>query len=148
MVPTGVLHVAAAVAALLLGGAVLAQRKGTRRHVLLGRCYVVVMAVQLTAALATREQDVFGPFHVLAVVSAATLVAGLAARRLLRGPAASAVHGHLMTWSVAGVVAAGLAQWAAATAPVAAPWPVLATSTAVVVVTALLLRAHPPGARR
>jgi uncharacterized membrane protein len=148
VVLTGVLHVTAAVVALLLGAAVLAGRKGTRRHARLGRWYVGVMAAQLAAALLTREQDAFGPFHVLAVVSAVTLVAGVAARRCCPGRAPPAVHGHLMTWSVAGLVAAGLAQWAAAAAAGQAPWPVLGTSLAVVAVTAVALRRNPPAVRR
>ena len=125
-----------ALAALGLAAAVLLRRKGTASHVRLGRWYVAVMAVQLAAALGTREQAAFGPFHVLAVVSAVTLTGGLVAR--WRGDAPA--HGAFMTWSVAGLVAAGLAQWATAAAPAGAPWTVVVTSLAVVAATAVLLR--------
>jgi uncharacterized membrane protein len=142
-VPTGPVHVAAALAAIVLGGAVLRATKGTRRHVLLGRVFVAVMAAQLAAALATREQDQFGPFHVLAVVSAFTVGAGWLTYRVAgRGKDAVRAHGLLMIWAYAGLVAAGAAQLANDGLPDAAPWPVVLTSLVVVGATAVLVRRH------
>ena len=123
---TGAVHVAAAVLALATAALVLARTKGTRSHVRLGRAYVVLLLVLNTSALLTYEEGGVGAFHVMAVVSLATLAGGLAAspRRLRdRVP-----HAVLMVWSVAGLVAAGLAQAATALLPDATPWPTLAVT--------------------
>ena len=142
-VPTGPVHVVAALIALIVGGAVLYAPKGTRRHVVLGRVFVAVMAVQLAAAFGTREQAAFGSFHVLAVVSALTLGAGWATYRVAgRGERAVRAHGLLMIWAYAGLVAAGAAQLANDGLSDAAPWPVIVTSLIVVVTTAGLVHRH------
>lgn len=124
----GTAHVAAAAAALVLGLAVLARRKGDRWHVGLGRVYVVAMlAVSVPVLFVYEMTGGPGPFHVLAVVSLLTTGLGWAAVRR-RGPARSRVvaHGTLMVWSWIGVVTAGLAQLANHAWPQASPWPVLA----------------------
>ena len=142
-VSTGPIHVAAAVAALVLGGAILRAPKGTRRHVALGRGFVAVMGVQLTAAFATREETTFGPFHVLAVVSTLTVGAGWLTYRVAgRGSDAVRAHGMFMIWAYAGLVAAGAAQLANNGLPDAAPWPVVLTSLVVLGTTAGLVRRH------
>ena len=72
----GSLHVAAAVLALAVAAIVLVRTKGTTSHVRLGRAYVVLLVLVDAFALVTY-QDGVGPFHLLAVISLATLTAGL-----------------------------------------------------------------------
>lgn len=106
-------HVTAAVLALLAGACVLLLPKGTRAHRALGAAYVVALVVVNIAALSLHREDTFGVFHVLAVVSVVTLAVGLGP--LLVGahsPAAFAMHAYCMTWSYAGLAAAGFGQLA------------------------------------
>ena len=72
----GSLHVAAAVLALAVAAIVLVRTKGTTSHVRRGRVYVVLLILVDAFALLTY-QDGIGPFHLLAVISLATLTAGL-----------------------------------------------------------------------
>ena len=108
----GWLHVSAAALALVTGALVFAARKGTRRHVLLGRAYGLgMLLVNLPALLLHEESGTLGPFHLLAVISLATLALGLAPLLLgYRGSGHIARHGRFMAWSYVGLVAAGLAQ--------------------------------------
>ena len=134
MTAAGVVHVVCAALALIVATVVFVQRKGTAKHVRLGRAYVVLLLVlNVSAALVPSEG--IGPFHVLAVVSLLTVAAGwsLSPRRLKQ----DRPHAILMVWSVAGVVAAGLAQPATGRAPEAAPWPVVLPTALVVAVAAL-----------
>lgn len=67
-----------------------------------------------------------GPFHALAVISIVTTALGwLLLRR--QGPRNRAVEAHasFMTWSLIGVVTAGLAQGATYSWPAHSPWPVV-----------------------
>ena len=74
----GGLHVVAAVLALAMAAVVLVRTKGTTAHVRLGWMYVVLLAsVDLLALLTYRDGAGPGPFHLLAVVSLATLVAAV-----------------------------------------------------------------------
>ena len=112
MTPLGWLHVSAAALALVTGALVFASRKGTRRHVLLGRVYGIgMLLVNVPALLLYEESGSLGPFHVLALISLATLTLGLVPLMLgHRGSVHIARHGLFMSWSYVGLVAAGLAQ--------------------------------------
>jgi uncharacterized membrane protein len=121
MLSLGWTHAAAALAALVAGAAVLLTRKGTRRHRQLGWAYVVSMLLlNVTALLIYRLFGRFGPFHVGAVFSLVTVVAGtvaaLGARRArARRDAvgrARALERHLqwMTWSYVGLAAAAVSE--------------------------------------
>src|ERR1700733_11530124 len=73
----GAAHVAAALAALALGAIVLAMRKGTQLHRAMGMAYAAAMIVLcVTALMIYRINGHFGPFHVLALLSLATIFAG------------------------------------------------------------------------
>jgi uncharacterized membrane protein len=117
----GWIHTLAALGALLTGAAVLLTRKGTRRHRQLGWSYVVSMLLlNVTALLIYRLFGRFGPFHVGAVFSFVTVVAGTAAAlgarrtRGRRDPVARARalerHYQWMTWSYVGLVAAAVSE--------------------------------------
>jgi uncharacterized membrane protein len=121
MISLGLTHTIAATTALVAGAAVLMARKGTRRHRQLGWAYVASMLLlNATALMIYRLFGRFGPFHVGAVFSFATVVAGtvaaLGARRArARGDAvgrARALERHYqwMTWSYVGLAAAAVSE--------------------------------------
>ena len=126
----GDLHIAAAIAALVVGPVVLAGRKGGTLHVALGRVFVTLLLLTNVPVLFLYEATGWpGPFHVLAVISLVTTGLGwLSVRRASRGPRSGArieAHAALMTWSWIGVATAGLAQLANRQLPEQSPWPVL-----------------------
>jgi uncharacterized membrane protein len=138
----GLAHLGSALMALVFGGVVFAQEKGTRLHRLAGWGYVLAMLALNTAALSLyRDTGHFGPFHWLAVFSLATLLAGLwnirfAAKRDRGIP----VHAHFMAGSYVGVVAAGASQVAVHVPTLASGWTVVAVSLAVAAVGLTLSR--------
>lgn len=108
-------HVLAAFAALATGAAVLLVPKGTQTHRMVGCGYGVALVIVDGAALSLHRESRFGVFHVLAVVSLLTIAVGLSPLLLgKRSPPALATHAYCMTWSYAGLVAAGCGQLAVA----------------------------------
>jgi uncharacterized membrane protein len=106
-------HVLAALAALLTGVANLWLPKGTRTHRAIGTIYGLALVTVNLAALSLHRENVFGVFHALAIISLATLVAGLAPLLLgKRSGQVLATHAYCMSWSYAGLAAAGLGQLA------------------------------------
>jgi len=141
----GTAHIALAVASLTLGAMVFLQPKGGRRHRLLGRLYAgALVLVNVSALLVYEESSGPGPFHVLALVSLATLSAGLVPA-LLRRPGGSwlEAHAYFMSWSYVGLVAAGVAQVGTMVAGPGA-LPVVLPSVLVVLVGALLIHGRVP----
>ena len=106
----GFVHVLAAVAALATGFVVLADRKGTARHRLLGRAYGIAMIVMNGTALLIYELfGRFGPFHWFAVFSLASVVGGWIAA-LRRAPGWRHRHAYFMVGSYVGLVAGAVAE--------------------------------------
>ena len=114
----GAVHVAAAVAALILGPILFLRAKGGRSHRQLGYAYVAAMAVTSVPGL---PMDAFGPvspFHILSIVSLVTISLGAGfivfGARLARSEKTrkglTAGHMQFMAWSYIGLAAAGLAQ--------------------------------------
>ena len=104
-------HVAAAVSALCLGAAVLLMVKGTHTHRVIGAAYVIALVLVNVAALSLHRENTFGVFHGLAVASLVTIGVGLSPLLLgRRSPPVIATHAYCMTWSYAGLVAAGCGQ--------------------------------------
>lgn len=104
----------AAIAALILGLGIFLTRKGTQFHKQLGYGYVLSMlALNATAFLIYRLYGRFGPFHVAAIISSATLVAGFIPA-FLRRPRGRwlAWHYEFMAWSYVGLTAAGVSETA------------------------------------
>ena len=121
MISLGWTHTVAALTALVAGAAVLLTRKGTRRHRQLGWAYVVSMLLlNGTALLIYRLSGRFGPFHVGAVFSFVTVVAGAAAalgarrararRNAVERARALERHYQWMTWSYVGLAAAAVSE--------------------------------------
>ena len=110
----GQVHFAAALVALAAGAWVVARPKGTARHRRVGWLYAASMlTLNATALLLYRLTGAFGPFHAAALVSLATLVAGLLPVRRRRPPGAwLARHYFFMAYSYLGLVAAAVAETA------------------------------------
>lgn len=109
----GQFHLATALVSLAAGAVVLLQRKGTRQHRRIGWVYVVAMiSLNVSALLIYRLTGTFGPFHVAAFISLATLIAGVsAAWRRKRGDRDWVRrHYEFMSWSYVGLVAAAVAE--------------------------------------
>lgn len=74
----GLVHLLAAVLSLILGTTVLTLPKPGQRHKRLGYGYVSSLALMLVTSFAIyRQYHGFGIFHVAALLSAATLLAGM-----------------------------------------------------------------------
>ena len=152
MSPLGQFHFATALVALASGAWVLSRRKGTRMHRRVGWLYAASMLMMNVSALSLyRLTGTFGPFHVAALISLATLAAGIiAARRRHRGGRAWLErHYFLMAYSYLGLVAAAVAEtatrWPAiqdvAGGPTAAFWTaVVIASVAVFAVGGVMIR--------
>ena len=108
----GFSHTVFGLIALVSGLVVFLARKGTRNHRAIGYVYVASMlALNGGAFLIYRLFGRFGPFHVAAVISLATLAAGFVPL-LLRRPAGRwlSYHYGFMCWSYVGLLAATVAE--------------------------------------
>src|SRR5919108_5806657 len=108
----GLVHALFGVAALTLGLTLLLRRKGTRAHRRIGQGYVLSMVLLNTTALMIYDlYGRFGPFHVAALVSLATIGAGFIPVYLRRPPAAwMQLHATFMCWSYVGLLAAFVSE--------------------------------------
>ncbi|MEQ8426007.1 MAG: DUF2306 domain-containing protein [Cyclobacteriaceae bacterium] len=105
---TGLVHIIAAIAAMIFGTIVLIIKKGTRIHRFLGYLYFYLMlALNGTAFMIYGLYGTFGPFHVAALLSLATLLAGFIPA-LRRRPANKWLMQHFtfMYFSIVGLFAA------------------------------------------
>lgn len=128
--PVAGLHVTFAVLSLALGLGIFTTRRGTPTHRKLGYCYVVSMLIMNVAALFLYARTgALGPFHVAALISLATLIAG-ALPAIRRRPQHGwlSLHWEFMSWSFVGLVAGAVAE-AAFRIPGAAYWPAIAAGT-------------------
>jgi uncharacterized membrane protein len=139
-------HIVAALSALVAGAAVLVSPKGTRRHRAIGASYVVALLAVDVAALSLHRENSFGVFHVLALVSLVTIVVGMAPLLLCkRSPPIIATHAYCMTWSYAGLVAAGCGQLAAVVGQHVGAWIVpFAIGTTLLICGVLIFVRVPP----
>jgi hypothetical protein len=77
----------------------------------IGTVYVVALVLVNVAALSLHRENAFGVFHALAIASLVTIAVGLSPLLLgKRSPAVIATHAYCMTWSYAGLAAAGCGQ--------------------------------------
>ena len=99
--------------------------KGTQTHRVTGAAYVVALVLVNMAALSLHRENTFGVFHALAVTSLVTIGVGLSPLLLgRRSPPVIATHAYCMTWSYAGLVAAGCGQLVVAVSPGDGSWAV------------------------
>jgi len=102
----GAAHLAAAMAALVLGAVVIAVAKGTLFHRMIGAGYVAAMIIVNLSALAIyRLTGHFEAFHAMALLDLAVLARGVAAA-LIRRPGWLSIHYQYMAWSYVGLQAA------------------------------------------
>lgn len=137
----GWFHTVCALVALGSGAAVLLRRKGTRSHRRIGRVYVgSMLALNVTALMIYRLFGGFGPFHVAAVVSLLTVVAGTIPA-VRRKPANWVEHHYAwMTWSYVGLCAATVSEVATRVPGFRFWWAVMIATFAVIGVGATLVR--------
>ena len=146
----GLTHMGTGFGAILSGAHVALTTKGTRRHRFWGRLYVgLMLGLNTTGLLIYDLTGRFGPFHWAALASLATVIAGLlpAFRKRPQGLWISP-HAHLMSWSYLGLLAAGVSE-ATSRIPTLPFWPAVgASSLAVFLVGAGMIRRHVPNSIR
>ncbi len=106
------IHVTLGFTALGFGLLTVLLAKGTRAHRLAGRSYAFSMlGLNGTALAIYRLFGGFGPFHIAALISLVTVVAGLVCVRF-RWPRRQwiAAHAYWMSWSYVGLVAAAVSE--------------------------------------
>jgi uncharacterized membrane protein len=114
MITVGQLHLATALIALAAGGWVVLRQKGTTAHRRVGWLYAASMLIMnVTALLIYRLTGTFGPFHVAALASLATLIAGIIPA-WRRRPVGNWIEHHYywMAYSYLGLIAAAVAETA------------------------------------
>jgi uncharacterized membrane protein len=142
----GAVHASFGLAALVLGAGVLVLRKGTALHRRIGQIYAAAMLLLNATALAIYELfGGFGVFHVLALVSLATLAAGVLPV-WLRRPREGwlEVHARCMSWSYLGLLAAFFGEIGARVPGVDFAAGVIVPGTIVMVTGAVLIRTRLP----
>lgn len=128
---TGIIHLASALAAMLLGAAVMLLSKGTPVHKRIGYMYVASMVlVNVTAFMIYHLFGRFGPFHMAAIVSSVGIAGGMVPVLFRqRFPDWKSYHYQFMNWSVVGLYAAFWAESLVRLFPMQQFWPVVAIAT-------------------
>ena len=108
--PVILIHLATAIASVLVGAAMFLMKKGTAQHKLSGRVWVVLMAVTALVSFAIQSRGRFSWIHLLSVVVLFMLVRAVWAvrNRNIR------LHQRLVIGTYMGLVIAGmfaLAPW-------------------------------------
>ena len=138
-------HILAAISALVIGAAVLLVPKGTHAHRVIGTVYVLALVLVDVAALSLHREDTFGVFHWLAAASLLTIAVGLTPLLLnRRSTPVIATHAYCMTWSYAGLVAAGCGQLVAAVGSGDGTWAVPLVIGAVLLVSGVVIFGRVP----
>ena len=110
-----------------------------------GAVYVLALVLVNVAALSLHRENAFGVFHALAVVSLVTIAVGLSPLLLgKRSPIVIATHAYCMTWSYAGLVAAGCGQLVVAIGQDSGDWVVPATIGTVLSISCVVIFGRVP----
>ncbi|MEQ9308523.1 MAG: DUF2306 domain-containing protein [Balneolaceae bacterium] len=131
----GLIHFISALAAMLVGMIVLLKKKGTKTHKQLGYLYAVSMLIlNITALMIYKLFGYFGPFHIAAVISLATLMGGIIPA-YLKKPEKTWLEFHyeFMNWSIIGLYAAFWSETFSRFFRFAGFWVLVATATALTV---------------
>jgi len=104
----GFIHFLFAILSMVVGALVILLRKGDRKHKILGYMYVFCMVGLNISALSIYQLfGYFGPFHVFALFSLATVFGGfIPAYRKKPRDTWLEYHYEFMNWSVVGLYAA------------------------------------------
>ena len=108
----GWVHLALAITAMASGAWALSRPKGGLGHRRRGWLFVGSMiGVNVTALWIYDLTGSFNTFHVMAIISLATVLAGVGQVRFRRPrPSWRDAHAHLMAWSYVGLLAAAAAE--------------------------------------
>lgn len=109
---TGAFHLVVALLAILFGTYILFSKKGTSIHKKVGYLYTTSMVLlNITAFMLYNINGKFNVFHIAAIVSSLTLLAGILPV-LIKKPADNYVHYHFsfMYWSVIGLYGAFVSE--------------------------------------
>lgn len=108
---TGLVHTIASILALVFGTWVLFAKKGDKRHKQMGYAYSASMVVLLTTCFFMYNLfGGFGIFHFFALLSSATLIAGMVPILRKKPKHYISLHFNYMYWSVIGLYGAFLAE--------------------------------------
>jgi hypothetical protein len=106
----------------------------------IGTVYVLALVLVNVAALSLHRESTFGVFHALAVASLVTIAVGLSPLLLgKRSPTVITTHAYCMTWSYAGLVAAGCGQLSVAVGENVGAWLVPVTIAAVLALSGVVI---------
>jgi uncharacterized membrane protein len=94
LLPLGWIHLAASLAALVLGGLVLLRTKGTPRHRAIGKAYVLAIVLTSVTALGIYRRGFFFFAHWFGVAALIAVAIGVVAARS-KWPRRGWVHLHL-----------------------------------------------------
>lgn len=134
----GLIHVLFSILSLIAGTCILYMRKGNRIHKQIGYGYAVAMlGVNASAFGLYQLFGSFGPFHVAAIISLLTLLAGMIPV-ILRVNGWFNLHVAFMYYSVIGLYAA-FASEVIVRIPGVAFGPAVGLATAVVMITAMVM---------
>ena len=112
---------------------------------MIGTVYVLALVLVNVAALSLHRENTFGVFHALAVASLVTIAVGLSPFLLgKRSPMVIATHAYCMTWSYAGLVAAGCGQLAVAVGQGVGAWVVPVTIGTVLSISGVVIFGRVP----
>lgn len=143
--PIGAVHLLLGLLAVTLGLAVVVMRKGTGAHRRAGLFYAAVMVLLNATALMIYDLfGRFGPFHALALVSLATVTAGVVPVWLRRPRGWLELHARFMSWSYAGLIAAFFAEIGTRVPGAGLTTGVLVPTTVVMLAAALLIHRRIP----
>ena len=142
--PEGFIHLISAIAALAIGTLVLILNKGTRLHKNLGYGYVVSMVVlNITAFTIYRLFGRFGPFHIAAIASTSTLIAGIIPPLFFRHKKSWIIlHFSFMYYSVIGLYAAFVSEVMVRVSEIRFWWSVMGATLIVMVVGVYFFQRH------
>lgn len=142
----GLGHFFFALLAIVAGAVVVSRRKGTRFHKWCGRLYLVSMlAVNISALLIYRLWGHFGPFHVAAIISLATVLMGVqVAWRKKPARHWKVAHAYWMSWSYVGLLAAAVSESATRYLHYDFGWTVGLATAAVLTVGGLIINRRLP----
>lgn len=103
--PVGLVHSLLALSAMFFGALVLWKAKGTSLHKRWGYAYVAAMLLMNFSGFGMYHRGAFSVFHLLALVSLATVIAGIVPAWKKKHAGWRRLHYYFMTWSVVGLYA-------------------------------------------
>lgn len=103
----GLTHLSLAILSMAAGAAVIFLPKGDTLHKRIGYVYVAgMLGLNVSSLFIYKVLGYFGPFHVFALVSLATVAAGLIPAFRKKPEGWLEMHYEFMNWSVVGLYAA------------------------------------------